>query len=213
MPVLSIAGIGPDSNIFLVTGEDPFVVDAGTGSNHVKILAKLRSLCEGKQPHRIILTHRHYDHVGGAAQLSKDLGAEVYIHDLDAGVVETADLRGTAAHFFTSKMEPVKTNHLKGGEVFETGEHRFEVIHTPGHTVGGICLFDRGSGDLISGDTVFVGGVGRWDLESGDHKALVASVKNLIKLNPKAIYPGHGESVDRDGATVVKVALTYLGEF
>lgn len=213
MPVLSIAGMGPDSNIFLVTGEDPFVVDAGTGSNHVKIMAKLLSLSKGKKPNRIILTHRHYDHVGGAAKLSKELGAEVYIHELDARVVETADLRGTAAHFFTSKMEPVKANHLNGGEIFETGDHHFEVIHTPGHTAGGICLFDRGSGDLICGDTVFVGGVGRWDLESGNHGALVASVKNLIGLNPRAIYPGHGESTEKNAAMVVKEALTYLGEF
>jgi hydroxyacylglutathione hydrolase len=213
MPVLSIAGVGPDSNIFLVTGEDPFVVDAGTGSNHAKVLAKVRSLLKGKQPNRIILTHRHYDHVGGASKLSMDLGAEVFIHELDASVVETADLRGTAAHFFTSKMEPVKTSHLKGGEVFQTGDHRFEVVHTPGHTAGGICLFDRTSGDLISGDTVFVGGVGRWDLESGNHKALVASVRNLISLNPKALYPGHGESTNTDAAMVVKDALTYLGEF
>jgi hydroxyacylglutathione hydrolase len=213
MPVLSIAGIGPDSNIFLVTGEDPIVVDAGTGSNHVKILASLRTLCKGKQPDRIILTHRHYDHVGGAARLSRELGAEVYIHQMDAGVVESADLRGTAAHFFTSKMEPVKTTHLNGGEVFETGDHSFEVIHTPGHTAGGICLFDRGTGDLISGDTVFAGGVGRWDLESGNHQALVGSVKHLIDLDPKAIYPGHGESVTKNAAAVVREALTYLGEF
>ena len=205
--------MGPDSNIFLVTGEDPFVVDAGTGSNHVRILAKLRSLSQGKRLNRIVLTHRHYDHVGGAAQLSKELGAEVYIHELDANVVETADLRGTSAHLFTSKMMPVKTNHLKGGEVFETGDHRFEVVHTPGHTAGGICLFDRHTGDLISGDTVFVGGVGRWDLESGDHAALVGSIKNLISLSPKAIYPGHGESTGTGGTTVVKDALTYLGEF
>ena len=213
MPVLSIAGMGPDSNIFLVTGEDPFVVDAGTGSNHAKVLAKLLTLSKGKQPDRIVLTHRHYDHVGGASRLSKDLDAEVFIHELDADVVETADLRGTAAHFFTSKMEPVKTTHLKGGEVFETGDHRFEVIHTPGHTAGGICLLDRGTGDLISGDTVFVGGVGRWDLESGNHKALVASVRNLISLDFKAIYPGHGDSTGADAAAVVKDALTYLGEF
>ena len=178
-----------------------------------RILAKLRSLSPGKQPARIILTHRHYDHVGGAGRLAKELGAEVYIHELDAGVVEAADLHGTAAHFFTSKMDPVKTDHLKGGEVFETGDHRFEVVHTPGHTAGGICLFDQTSGDLISGDTVFVGGVGRWDLESGNRKELAASVKKLISLNPKAIYPGHGESARSDAATVVKEALTYLGEF
>jgi hydroxyacylglutathione hydrolase len=213
MPVLTIAGMGPDSNIFLVTGEDPFVVDAGTGSNHAKVLAKLRTLSKDKLPNRIILTHRHYDHVGGAAKLSKELGAEVYIHELDAEVVERADLRATAAHFYTSKMEPVKTNHLKGGEVFETGDHRFEVVHTPGHTTGGICLFDRGSGDLISGDTVFVGGVGRWDLESGNRKELVASVKKLIGLSPKAIYPGHGESTNVDAPMIVEDALTYLGEF
>ncbi len=205
--------MGPDSNIFLVSGDDPFVVDTGTGSNHVKIMAKLRSLLKGKQPDRIILTHRHYDHVGGASKLSRELKAEVFIHELDATVVESADLRGTAAHFYTSKMEPVKTTHLKGGEIFETGDHRFEVIHTPGHTAGGISLFDRNSGDLISGDTVFVGGVGRWDLESGNHKALVASVKNLISLNPKALYPGHGENASTGAALVVKDALTYLGEF
>jgi glyoxylase-like metal-dependent hydrolase (beta-lactamase superfamily II) len=211
MPVLSIAGMGQDSNIFLVTGEDPFVVDTGTGTNHVNVLSKLRSMSNGKQPHRIILTHRHYDHVGGATKLSKDLEAEVFIHELDADVVENADLRGTSADFFTSKMDPVKTTHLKGGETFETGEHRFEVIHTPGHTAGGMCLFDRSSGDLISGDTVFVGGVGRWDLESGNHQELVSSVRNLISLKPKAIYPGHGECASTDATTVIEDALIYLG--
>ncbi len=205
--------MGPDSNIFLVSGDDPFVVDTGTGSNHVKIMAKIRSLLKGRQPDRIVLTHRHYDHVGGAPMLSRELEAEVFIHELDATVVENADLRGTAAHFYTSKMEPVRTTHLKGGEVFETGDHSFEVVHTPGHTAGGISLFDRNSGDLISGDTVFVRGVGRWDLESGNHKSLVASVKNLISLNPKALYPGHGESASTGAALVVKDALTYLGEF
>jgi hydroxyacylglutathione hydrolase len=212
MPVLSITGMGPDSNIFLVTGEDPFVVDTGTGLNHANVLSKLRSLSKDGKPNRIILTHRHYDHVGGASRLAHELGAEVFIHELDADVVERADLRGTAAHLYTSRMEPVKANRLKGGEVFETGDHRFEVVHTPGHTAGGICLFDRGSGDLICGDTVFVGGVGRWDLESGNRKDLVTSVKHIISLSPKAIYPGHGQSTNMDVAMVVKDALTYLGE-
>jgi hydroxyacylglutathione hydrolase len=212
MSVLEVAGTGPDSNVFLVTGEDPLIVDTGTGSHHVMILKRLLALCDGKRPKRIVLTHRHYDHVGGAARMAKELGAEVFIHELDAKVVEEGDIRGTAANFYTMKMEPVIVTRLQGGEAISTGDHLLKVIHTPGHTAGGICLYDERTRDLISGDTVFVGGVGRWDLPSGNRRELVSSINKLIGLGPKAIFPGHGESSESNASDIVRDALTYLGE-
>jgi len=109
-------------------------------------------------------------------------------------------------------MQPVEVTSLKNGEVFSTGEHELRVLHTPGHSAGSICLYEEASGALISGDTVFVGGVGRWDLPSGDYNTLVRSVKTLYELAPASIYPGHGPCGIGSGKEQIAEALSYLGE-
>ncbi len=201
-----------DSNVFLLTGEDPILVDAGTGMHHQEILKWLSSTVKKGKVRRIVLTHRHYDHSGGAAALAKELGAEVFMHPLDAPAVREGDPRQTLSYMFDIHSHPVEVNELQEGQVLTTGGSNYEVVHTPGHTSGGISLFDRESKVLLPGDTVFVGGVGRWDLPSGNFEQLAGSVKKLLSLAPQEIYPGHGD-ISQSGATgVLEEALKYLGE-
>jgi hydroxyacylglutathione hydrolase len=212
MTVHMFPGTGFDSNVFLITGGNPILVDTGTGKNADKLLNKISKVTELDRIRTIVLTHRHYDHVGGAAALSKRLSAKVLIHELDAPPVRDGDPWGTEAGLFGGPMEPVPVETLKGGELLSSGASTFLVIHTPGHSAGGISLFDSSEGSLISGDTVFVGGVGRWDLTTGNHRELVQSVRKLQRLGPKNLYPGHGPSAKGDAAEQIAEALRQLGE-
>jgi hydroxyacylglutathione hydrolase len=212
MTIQYLPGKGYDSNVYVITGSDPILVDTGTGRHSQALLGKIAPLVDLNMLKKIILTHRHYDHVGGAAFLSGKLKAEIFIHQEDAQAVTQADGRGTMADAFGEELEPFEVSPLKGGEVISTGEHDLKVIHTPGHSAGSICLLDERDKALISGDTVFVGGVGRWDLPSGDYATLVRSVKTLYGLAPASIYPGHGPCGVGNGKEQIAEALSYLGE-
>ncbi len=212
MKVHHLPGMGYDSNIFLVDGDEPFLVDAGTGSNREAVLAWLSETMDAESIERIILTHRHYDHVGGAAALSRALGARVMMHELDAAPVRDGDTRGTRAIMFGKEMEAVKVETLKEGNRVTSGDREFMVLHTPGHSIGSMTLFCEEDGTLISGDTVFIGGVGRWDLPTGDRGELVDSIRKLIQLDPKDLYPGHGPCSEGDARRHLRDALRYLGE-
>ncbi|WP_236993917.1 MBL fold metallo-hydrolase [Methanomassiliicoccus luminyensis] len=206
-------GQGFDSNVFLLTGDEPILVDAGTGAYAERTLRAITKALGKDRVSHLVLTHRHFDHVGGAAALSAALGAKVLIHELDAPPVREGSARGTEAIMFGESLAPLDVEELRGGEVLSTGEHELQVIHTPGHTAGGISLFDARSKALLSGDTVFAGGVGRWDLSTGNHGDLVASVKKLQALGAVDLYPGHGPSARGNAGEQIVEALRYLGEY
>jgi glyoxylase-like metal-dependent hydrolase (beta-lactamase superfamily II) len=120
----------------------------------------------------IVATHGHGDHTAGCAALKASTGARILIHEMDAASLPQADAR------------------LKGGEALTLGELRFEVIHTPGHTPGGICLYT--AGHLFTGDTLFVGDSGRTDLAGGHRPTLGASIRRLMTLpDDTVVWPGH----------------------
>jgi hydroxyacylglutathione hydrolase len=120
----------------------------------------------------IVNTHGHGDHTAGNAKLKELTGAKIMIHTLDAGNSPQPDIRVT------------------GDTTLNLGDITFEVIHTPGHTPGGICLY--GEGNLFTGDTLFVGDSGRTDLAGGHRPTLGASIRRLMQLpDDTVVWPGH----------------------
>lgn len=145
----------------------------------------------------ILLTHGHWDHVGGVRELKAAFDAPVYLHEADAPlyerVVEQAELFG-----FHAEPQPPLDHAVKDGDVVELGPFRFEVIHTPGHSPGGVCYRMRDAGGeadvVFVGDTIFAGGVGRCDLPGGSFEELIAGIRQkLLTLDDTTVlYPGHG---------------------
>lgn len=139
----------------------------------------------------IVSTHGHWDHIGDNARVAEHTGAQIAVHPLDAD--RLANPRPLGAPF---EIPPsVSAIELaEGGEV-RFGSIRLEVLHTPGHTEGSVCLLDNESGNLYSGDTLFAGSFGRVDLPGGSEEAMVASLDRLRRLdNGVQVLPGHGPS-------------------
>ncbi len=152
--IIMVEGRGFDSNVYVF---QDVLVDTGTGENIYYILKSIKQA--GINPDDISLivnTHNHYDHTGG----NRYLDLKVAMHQEDAQALENGDDMATAATMFGESLGKMKVDwKLQEGDKI----HDFEVLHTPGHTRGGICLYNGET--LISGDTVFAdGGFGRMDL-------------------------------------------------
>ena len=212
MTVHFLPGKSSDCNILLIGGDNPILVDTGTGGCNSQTLQWISKHAPLEKVDRIILTHCHFDHTGGASELMRKTGAKVFIHGLDAGPVKNGDGLGTLSTMFGENSEAIEVETIAEGDHLSSGDHDFEVIHTPGHTIGSICLYEKMSGILISGDTVFVGGVGRWDLPTGDFDSLVRSIRKLFALGPESIYPGHGPHAISNGKQRIREDLNGIGE-
>ncbi|MEK7773624.1 MAG: MBL fold metallo-hydrolase [Deltaproteobacteria bacterium] len=170
--------------------------DAGVINNTVKK--------EDLKVKYIINTHGHFDHVGGNAQVKAYTGAPVAIHVNDAPLLKEAHEHGILYGVKTPEQGDPEIP-LKGGEVIKTGEIKMTVIHTPGHTKGGICLFDRKKGRVFTGDTLFAGSIGRTDFPGGSYEEIIDSIKKkLLPLGGSVrVFPGHGPETtitdERDG--------------
>ena len=140
----------------------------------------------------IIDTHGHFDHVDANQALKDATRAEIIIHELDAAMLK----RDNEAMFFTGKrMRPSEADILvKEGDVITFGPHKLNVLHTPGHTPGGISLVLENNPLVYVGDTLFAGSIGRTDFPGGDYDALINGVREkLFALGDHyVVYPGHG---------------------
>jgi glyoxylase-like metal-dependent hydrolase (beta-lactamase superfamily II) len=155
----------------------------------------------------IVITHAHYDHIAHITEIARLCDdAAICIHEADApGLID--DARSLAMHFGARSPGIVPDTVLSDGD--RVGSLR--VIHTPGHTPGGICLYDPDAKILFSGDTVFTGGsFGRYDFPGGDRTVLAASLERLGALEVEGLYPGHGEPVARGGGRHVAAAIEAL---
>ena len=175
------------ANCYMISGESAaVVVDPGAYSLKVKDF-----LDENKDKARmIILTHGHFDHIGGALRLREETGTQITVGENDAKAL--SDPKLNLSELFGISMQPFEADKtVSGGDVLTVGDLEFKVIHTPGHTVGGICLL---LGDvLISGDILFEGSVGRTDFPGGNTNELIDSLAKLMTLDGETrVLSGHG---------------------
>lgn len=146
----------------------------------------------------VILTHGHFDHVGSCDEVADDNGAFVWAHETEAAALKKS--RDTGGREFGLET-PVPRIDLTctDGQTIEVGDLAIQVIHTPGHSPGSICLFVEdptdGSHHLFSGDTLFASSIGRTDFPGGDDEAMEDSLERLAQLPlDTVVYPGHGPS-------------------
>lgn len=166
------------------------IIDPSPGSM-AALLGALNE--EGLQLERILLTHSHWDHIADVAPLAKKFGVEVWIHAEDA-----PNLRRPGSDRLVPRVpiEGVEPSHLfVDGEKIEVAGLLFEVIHTPGHTPGGVCFYEKEEGVLFSGDTLFRRSIGNLSLPTAEPERMWPSLARLAQLPPQTrVYPGHGEA-------------------
>ncbi|MDR1404091.1 MAG: MBL fold metallo-hydrolase [Candidatus Methanoplasma sp.] len=199
-----------DSNIYLIIGGRTALIDTGTGGANPENIAGIKKILKGKNLDMIILTHFHYDHTGGLSGMLKEFDSEVSAGAGDAPYIMGGDPIYTMSGMFGGEHEPVDVIGLTEDDIVDLGDHRLRVINTPGHTCGGICLYDEITHSLFSGDTVFSRGVGRTDFPTGSAKELTESLRKLSGIDVKMLYPGHSD-ISSDGNEAVRYGLLMMG--
>lgn len=178
MKIKRLIGGNLESNGYVIYDREQgecFVVDPGyNGDKFVKIIQDL-----GLQMKGILLTHHHYDHVGGVDKIKEMTDCPVMIHRDDADMYKKA-------------VDVL----LENGDILDLGQEKIQVIHTPGHTKGGVCFYSEQSKLAFTGDTIFNVDLGRTDLSDGSPSEMEHSIKEIINQwsNEITIYPGHGDS-------------------
>jgi glyoxylase-like metal-dependent hydrolase (beta-lactamase superfamily II) len=139
-----------DSNIYLISGKRTILIDSGIGFQSDDVNASVKKLLNGRKLDVLVLTHRHYDHVGGANAIIREFSpSEVYIGEGDAEPLRKGDRASTLGAAFGGALDPMDVIGLKEGDIIDIGDHKLRVIVTPGHTIGSICLFDEVTGALV----------------------------------------------------------------
>jgi glyoxylase-like metal-dependent hydrolase (beta-lactamase superfamily II) len=183
--------VGPlETNCYLVSCPRTLacaIVDPGAEPD--RIIAAIRRL--GLKPALILNTHGHFDHVGANRDMKDAYSVPLAIHALDNPMLELAG-RLEMSFVLEAKDSPPADFFLQDKAKVQVGESQLEVLHTPGHSPGGVCLL--GDGFLLSGDTLFNEGVGRTDLPGGSDRDLKTSLRSKILVLPPEtrVLPGHG---------------------
>jgi len=167
--------------------KDAVIIDPG--GEETKILESCRKNSLGVK--YIIATHGHPDHVCGNARLKEETGAQIVMHRLDAEFFWQPKVR----EYFSMLGLPESPKPdilVDDGDTISFGREQLQVIHTPGHSPGGICLYNQP--DCFTGDTLFVGGVGRTDFPGGSSRELMQSIRDRLLIMPPdtIVWPGHG---------------------
>ena len=178
------------SNSYLIgDGKEAVLIDAGARLEDVKKLVD----ASGMTLKMVFLTHCHFDHIAYADEIREHYGVPAVIHQFDAPGFQDPRLSGGVLFQSELRIKPADIQ-VSDGESLPVGDLSYRVIHTPGHTKGGICILAEDH--LFCGDTLFRSSIGRTDLAGGDFDELISSIKEkLFTLDEKiTVYPGHGPS-------------------
>jgi len=186
--------VGPfETNCYIVGAESDrsaMIIDPADGAE--TIIQKVNDL--GLNVKKIVLTHGHIDHIGALKKVKEITSAEVSVHSADANSL--SGRKGFLTSFLMLGLRypapPPPDRLLEEGDTIDLGDLHFKVLHTPGHTPGGISL--AGEGVAFTGDTLFNYSIGRTDLPGGSFQEIMESIRNRLMALPDdtVIYPGHG---------------------
>lgn len=171
------------------TGEAA-IIDPGDDAEEISVAVK----AEGLRPLYIINTHGHPDHVSANAALKREFDLAIIAHELDSQLMQLgSDFLSIPGVRVVPSPPPDVT--VVDGDTVRVGQISLDVIHTPGHTEGGICLYWRDGKVVFTGDTLFAGGVGRTDFPGGSMRKLEKSIRDKLYSLPDdtVVLPGHGE--------------------
>ncbi|MEM1644783.1 MAG: MBL fold metallo-hydrolase [Ignisphaera sp.] len=180
------------TNTYVIYDEDKNALIVDPGDDSPEIIDWVNKL--GLRVKAIVATHGHFDHILGVDYLRNSLGAEFYMHKEDLGIsresMEWMSLWGL------NPREAPRPDHLIEETTMEIGSLHVEIIHTPGHTPGSICIYVKNNKIIFSGDTLFYKSVGRTDLPGGSNRELMNSLRKIFTILPAEtmVYPGHGPS-------------------
>ena len=168
---------------------EAMVIDPGDDIEDVVTIIRKHNL----QVKQIVVTHAHIDHVGGAMKLRAATGAPILLNQNDYALLKMLDVQAA----WIGMPSPGKVeidNSITTGQTVSAGSHTANVLHTPGHTEGSICLYFPVEHKLIAGDTLFAGSIGRTDLPGGSTQKIMQSLHNTVLALPDEtiVVPGHG---------------------
>jgi len=197
-----------DCNLYIVDcGDSLAMIDSGGGAGVHKVMENIKRMGLDKKNIEVLFaTHCHYDHIGGNNELKKRTGCKIAAHEAEVDEIEEL---GELSLYEMAKLEGLEFKpanvdfRLKDGQILKVGDVDFEIIHTPGHTPGGICLLteEDNTKNLFSGDTASAQGKLGWVNGPGcDISEWKRSIKKLVKIEPDRMFPGHGVFV-LSGAT------------
>jgi glyoxylase-like metal-dependent hydrolase (beta-lactamase superfamily II) len=181
------------TNCYIISSpqlKEAIVIDPADNAARIEQYLKANDLvCKG-----ILLTHGHFDHILAARALSESTGALIHAHEAEKALL--GDSVMNASSEIRRDLSLVPEVLLKDQELLSLAGFTVKVIHTPGHTAGGVCYYFVGYGVLFSGDTLFYEDIGRSDLPTGNHKQLVESIVNKLMFleDMVKVYPGHAIS-------------------
>jgi glyoxylase-like metal-dependent hydrolase (beta-lactamase superfamily II) len=171
------------------TTREAMVIDPGDDIQDVLALVEKHNL----QVKQIVITHAHIDHVGGAMKLREATGAPILLNQNDYALLKMLDVQ--AAWIGMKNPGKVEIDHGLGqADTVRAGSLTADVIHTPGHTEGSVCLYFPAENKLIAGDTLFAGSIGRTDLPGGSTEKIMNSLREKVMALPDdtLVVPGHG---------------------
>lgn len=165
-----------------------FIIDpASSPDTIVEIIDRMKL-----KPKAVLLTHGHFDHIGGADALRERYGIPLYLHEGDLDMITKPEMNCSASFMGGNVMLKEADKALRDGDAVTLEKEFLRVLHTPGHSEGS-CVY-LGDGIMFSGDTLFCNGYGRCDLYGGNYGALMESIQGLMRLDSRTrVYPGHGE--------------------
>jgi len=178
----SIFKVTNDSNIYYLKKLD-LIIDAGNNALREQTILEINKICNPKTVKKVIFTHLHYDHIGcfDLFENAKFFSSKKEIESLHKDRIGTI-LNKKESQRFNIELEDVNNCGLPSN---------FKIIDSPGHTIGGICIYDSKNKILFSGDTLFNNGYGRYDFPNSSKESLFKSLELLKKLDVKILCPGH----------------------